>query len=236
MPSVKSNPFPMNQTKEKLLASAKELLKNGWSPGDIYKWIKEKADTEEDRAWISSQVFNKAKLTNTPKDQSEIIFKREVVNAQYLKKEAETSFGNLSVVSLGFLMLGLLLLVLSLLFEGHNYYHAVFCLVTGIGMFAILKLADIKFSNRALYLMIGLVIFILLELFSLGLPNVLIPNLGRFGDKQMVNIITIVNEVFPWIYYAIKVGLLVVPVKYFIQLKKLEALPQKIKQEIRYKL
>ncbi len=223
----------MNSTNEKLLHSAKELLKNGWSPGDIYKWIKEKASSEEDRVWISSRVFSQVQNTDKPHDQASLIHKRRVIDASYLKQELESTFGNLTTVGIAFIILGSILLVLSFILNGNNYNQSLYSLAAGIGTLIYIKLADFHLLKTAALLILGLIVFLIIEFVILGLPNVLIPNLGRFGDKQMVNVITIINAIFPWIYYAIKIGFIVIPVKYYVQRRKWEDLPEKIRREIK---
>lgn len=187
-----------------IIEGAKKMTKNGLGSAFVYKWVRERVPDAETRKRILDLVNN---VNSDKKGKAQILKERKIREAKYLYEDFTDSIGKINRAGFILIGLGALWAVLNIMMIGALPYHAIVSVLTGIGIIVLKRLFDFKEQQILIIASVGFLVLIILEFLAFGLPNRLLPGLGETRTTKLINVITVVNDFSPVLYYGIKIGL-----------------------------
>jgi hypothetical protein len=165
-------------------------------------------------------------------NQDQLRQERKIKQARYLLEDfqdATKKFGTVGIVTI---LLGGILLLSSLIFGANSIPQGMLSIIIGGAIFVLSPKIE-WFRTMNLYSAVGIYLAIVLaEFFILGLPDRIIPGLGETARRKAVNVITLANDITPWLYIGIKATLVYPTLMALNYRNKMESISSVIKQKV----
>ena len=154
---------------------------------------------------------------------------RKIRNGRYVFEDYLESIEKTKIIGFVCMFLGIVYLFSTLLINGSSLSHSILSLLIGICILLAPKLFSFEQNSIVILITITYLFSIIVEYFLFGLPDRLVPGLGEFGNNKVINIITMINDISPLVYFGLKliISLLFFKVIYFS--RKVKELPNDIK-------
>ena len=190
-----------------IIEGAKKMTENGLGSAFVYKWVRERVPDAEMRKRILDQVNNVNAKSKDKKDKTQVAKERKIREAKYLYEDFTDSIRKINRAAYILIGLGVLWIVLNITMISFIPSHGVVSVLSGIAILVLKGVFDFKEQQILSIASVGFLVLTILEYLTLGLPSRLLPGLGETNTHKLVNIITLVNDFSPLLYYAVKIGL-----------------------------
>jgi len=222
----------MKKSVEEVQNIASEMLSNGMSPSFVFKWVRDRIEDPKKREKIMNAINVNAPKTTT--NEGQLKKDREVRNAKFLQEDLNESVIKCNYVGYLSIGLGIIWMISNLVFNtGINPLHIINVIV-GIGIIVFIKIMDMR--NRSI---VGIIFIIFLAIlivnyFMFGTPNRLIPNLGETRTRKWINIVTVINDLSPIVYYFLQAAVSLSTLKVIHYIGKWKTIPRSIREALQH--
>lgn len=170
-----------------------------------------------------------------PKQGSEqqiTIYKRKIRNANYAHEDYKVAIDKLKQPGFTYITLGVMWLISNLAFGADNYSATFFSILVGGAFYRIQKALDWRKAINSLAAFGVFAIILILEFIIFGLPDPIFPTMEIFNEGGRISLIRMVNNLTPFLYWALKTFFLYPFLLIYSKRKKYDEMPDIYKKRI----
>lgn len=171
-------------------------------------------------------------MKNLNQTKEEKLKQRKIRNGKYVYEDYLESINKTKIIGYVCLLFGAFYLLSTLFLGGTSLPHSIVSILIGLFILVGQRIVSYEESSVVILIACGYIFFTLMEYFLFGLPNRLIPGLGEFRDRKLVNIITLANDVSPLIYFGVKFTMSYLLFKVIFMDRKVKELSKDVKDAI----
>jgi|GEM_PF-1522065 len=149
-------------------------------------------------------------MNSSTEEQREIVRKRELRKALYKIQDLEEIKIRTNNVGIVCLFIGLLWLLTYLIFKGNCLIQSSISIAVGATILAASKLEWFESLFSSIIALVAYLSVFVIEFFTIGLPSRLYPGFGETENYKVINILTIINDLTPILFYGIQIALAII--------------------------